>query len=109
MGKKIARKTLNPRLGIVGGISILGTRGTVKPFSNKAYKDTITLSMDVMKVAGGSTIALTTGGRSERFLKEKIPFSSGYRLCSGGGFFLIFPERSGRKGIYGYPLYVLFR
>jgi cobalt-precorrin-5B (C1)-methyltransferase len=72
-GRKIAQKTLNPRLGIIGGISILGTRGTVKPFSNKAYKDTITVSMDVAKITGTSTIALTTGGRSERFLKEKLP------------------------------------
>ena len=72
-GEKIAKKTLNPRLGIIGGISILGTRGTVKPFSNKAYTATITLSMDVARAAGLSTIALTTGGRSERFLKEKRP------------------------------------
>jgi len=72
-GEKIAKKTLNPRLGIVGGISILGTRGTVKPFSNKAYTATITLSMDVARAAGLSTIALATGGRSERFLKELWP------------------------------------
>ncbi|OPX39237.1 MAG: hypothetical protein B1H11_03495 [Desulfobacteraceae bacterium 4484_190.1] len=72
-GEKIAKKTLNPRLGIIGGISILGTRGTVKPFSNKAYTATITLSMDVARAAGLSTIALTTGGKSERFLKEKRP------------------------------------
>ena len=72
-GEKIAKKTLNPRLGIMGGISILGTRGTVKPFSNKAYKDTITMSMDVAKAAKLNTIALTTGGRSERFLIERRP------------------------------------
>jgi len=72
-GEKIAKKTLNPRLGILGGISILGTRGTVKPFSNKAYKDTITMSMDVARAAGLSTIALSTGGKSERFLKERRP------------------------------------
>ena len=72
-GEKIAKKTLNPRLGILGGISILGTRGTVKPFSNKAYKDTITMSMDVAKAEGLNAVALTTGGRSERFLKELLP------------------------------------
>jgi cobalt-precorrin-5B (C1)-methyltransferase len=73
-GEKIAKKTLNPRLGIVGGISILGTRGTVKPFSNKAYKDTIIMTMDVARAEGlTNTIALTTGGRSERFLKEQRP------------------------------------
>lgn len=72
-GEEIAKKTLNPRLGIIGGISILGTRGTVKPFSNKAYKDTITMSMDVARAQGLNAIALTTGGRSERFLKEQRP------------------------------------
>ena len=72
-GEKIAKKTFNPRLGIIGGISILGTRGTVKPFSNKAYQDTITLTMDVARAAGSSTIALTTGGKSERFLMDLLP------------------------------------
>ncbi len=49
MVKKIAKKTLNPRLGILGGVSILGTRGTVIPYSAEAYKETITLAMDVAK------------------------------------------------------------
>lgn len=72
-GERIALKTLNPRLGIVGGISILGTRGTVKPFSNKAYKDTITMSLDVARAQGLSSVALATGGKSERLLRELRP------------------------------------
>ena len=72
-GEKIAQKTLNPRLGITGGISILGTRGTVKPFSLEAYKATITSGLDVARANAETTIALTTGGRSERFLKEMRP------------------------------------
>lgn len=72
-GERIARKTLNPRLGIIGGISILGTRGTVKPFSNEAYRDTITLSMDVARAQRLTALALTTGGKSEKFLKREIP------------------------------------
>ncbi|MGB5157184.1 MAG: cobalt-precorrin-5B (C(1))-methyltransferase [Desulfobacterales bacterium] len=78
-GEQIAKKTLNPRLGIVGGISILGTRGTVKPFSNDAYKDTITISMDVAKASNANIISLSTGGKSERYLrriKNKLPDSS---------------------------------
>ncbi len=97
-GEKIARKTLNPRLGIVGGISILGTRGTVKPFSNKAYKDTITLSMDVIKVSGGVTVALTTGGRSERFLKEKMPELPEIAFVQVADFFSFSLKEAVRKG-----------
>jgi len=69
-GEKIAKKTLNPRLGIKGGISILGTRGTVIPFSAEAYRETITLAMDVAKSLNIDSIALTTGGRSERLLRR---------------------------------------
>jgi len=72
-GEKIARRTLNPRLGIVGGISILGTRGTVVPFSHEAYKETINLSMDVAQALGLKTIALSTGGKSEKFLQTLFP------------------------------------
>ena len=72
-GEKIAKKTLNARLGIIGGISILGTRGTVKPFSNQAYKDTITMSMDVALADDSKTIALTTGGKSENLLRKNLP------------------------------------
>jgi cobalt-precorrin-5B (C1)-methyltransferase len=72
-GERIARKTLNPRLGIVGGISILGTRGTVKPFSNKAYRDTIAMSLNVARSQGLREVALATGGKSERLLKELQP------------------------------------
>lgn len=72
-GEKIARRTLNPRLGIVGGISILGTRGTVIPFSHEAYKETITLSMDMAQALGLKTIALSTGGKSEKLLQALFP------------------------------------
>ena len=97
-GEKIAKKTLNPRLGIIGGISILGTRGTVKPFSNKAYKDTITMSMDVAKAAGISTIALTTGGKSERFLKEKIPARPEVAFVQVADFFSFSLKQATKKG-----------
>ena len=69
-GERIAKKTLNPKLGIIGGISILGTRGTVIPFSNEAYKKTIEIEMDVAVSNGQDTIVLSTGGRSERFAKK---------------------------------------
>jgi cobalt-precorrin-5B (C1)-methyltransferase len=71
-GKKIALKTLNPRLGIVGGISILGTRGTVVPFSHDAYTDTISLCMDIARAEAHETVVLSTGGRTERLIKSQI-------------------------------------
>ncbi len=70
-GENIAKKTFNPRLGIMGGISILGTQGTVKPFSHKAWKATIVQSLQVAFATGCSTICLSTGRRSERLLLKK--------------------------------------
>jgi len=72
-GERIARRTLNPRLGILGGISILGTRGTVRPFSNEAYRETIRLSLDIARAGGIRSIAFSTGGRSESFLAALRP------------------------------------
>ncbi|MFV0422360.1 cobalt-precorrin-5B (C(1))-methyltransferase CbiD [Oleidesulfovibrio sp.] len=75
-GKERARRTFNPRLGILGGISILGTRGTVKPYSHGAWKATITQGMDVAASCGAETIFLSTGRRSERMLMEFYPEAS---------------------------------
>jgi cobalt-precorrin-5B (C1)-methyltransferase len=72
-GEEIAKKTLNARLGIVGGISILGTTGIVKPFSHSAWKATITAGLDVARATGLNEIALTTGRKSERFLRRELP------------------------------------
>ncbi|MEK4252598.1 cobalt-precorrin-5B (C(1))-methyltransferase [Ureibacillus sp. FSL K6-2830] len=66
-GEEIAKKTLNSRLGIIGGISILGTRGTVVPFSNAAYMASIVQAISVAKAAGSEHLVFTTGGRSEKF------------------------------------------
>ena len=64
-GQELAKKTLNARLGIVGGLSILGTTGIVKPISSKAWTDTIDASIDVALACGGSTLVLSTGRTSE--------------------------------------------
>ncbi len=72
-GEKLARKTLNPQLGIVGGISILGTSGIVVPCSHKAYNDTISILIRGCITEKIETISLVTGGRSFRSLQELYP------------------------------------
>ena len=66
-GRKLSQKPLNARLGIVGGISILGTTGIVKPLSHDAYFATIRSALSVARAQGHDRIVLTTGRRSERF------------------------------------------
>jgi cobalt-precorrin-5B (C1)-methyltransferase len=72
-GEILAKRTLNPRLGIVGGLSVLGTTGLVRPFSNAAYIATIDAAMDVARAQGLEEIVLTTGGRSEGFGMRERP------------------------------------
>ena len=74
-GEEIAKKTDNPRLGILGGISILGTTRIVLPYSTASFAASIRQSLDVAIAMGADTVALTTGGRSEDFAKGlfKLP------------------------------------
>jgi len=69
-GEELAKKTLNKRLGILGGLSILGTTGVVVPVSAEAWTATITASMDVARECGVRDIVLSTGRTSERAVEE---------------------------------------
>jgi cobalt-precorrin-5B (C1)-methyltransferase len=73
-GEELAKKTLNHRLGIVGGISILGTTGIVRPVSAEAWTATITASMDVAKAAGLSAVVISSGRTSEKAHMKKYHF-----------------------------------
>ncbi|MBT1071172.1 cobalt-precorrin-5B (C(1))-methyltransferase CbiD [Pelotalea chapellei] len=64
-GEERAKKTLNSRLGIIGGLSILGTTGIVRPISAKAWTDTIDAALDVARACGCQTVVLSTGRTSE--------------------------------------------
>ncbi|HEY4032698.1 MAG TPA: cobalt-precorrin-5B (C(1))-methyltransferase [Ktedonobacteraceae bacterium] len=72
-GLQRAQKTLNARLGIIGGLSILGTTGIVRPYSTAAYKASISKAVDVAIACGCQEhIVLTTGSRSEKFARRYI-------------------------------------
>ena len=72
-GEEIAKRTFNPRLGIEGGISIIGVSGIVKPFSEEAFIDSIRKCMEVAKASGSDRVVINSGGKSERFVKTLYP------------------------------------
>ncbi len=69
-GKELGPKTDNPRIGIVDGISILGTSGIVMPYSTASFAAAIRQQLDVVLSMGDDTVVLTTGGRSEDFARN---------------------------------------
>ena len=72
-GEEIARRTFNPRLGIEGGISIIGVSGIVKPFSEEAFIDSIRKCVNVALASGTNRVVINSGGKSERFVKALYP------------------------------------
>ncbi len=72
-GEAMAAETTNARLGIVGGISILGTTGIVRPFSTAAYRASVVQQVDVAAAQGQRTMVLATGHRSERAARDLRP------------------------------------
>ncbi len=86
-GEEISRKTMNPRLGIVGGISILGTSGIVRPFSHEAWQASIAEALDVGQALGLHEICFTTGRRSERLLQACLPRLSERCFIQSADFF----------------------
>lgn len=72
-GEEIAKQTLNGRLGIIGGISILGTTGVVHPYSTSAYRASVVQAIQVAVANGCRELVLTTGGRSEKAAMRMYP------------------------------------
>lgn len=72
-GEELAKKTFNPRLGVEGGISIIGTSGIVKPFSHEAFVSSIKKEMQVAMALGEACLILNSGARSVKTMKELFP------------------------------------
>jgi len=66
-GEEMAKQTINARLGLIGGISILGTTGIVRPYSTAAFKASVVQAIDVAAGRGLPNLVLTTGGKSETY------------------------------------------
>ncbi len=98
-GEEMAKKTLNARLGLIGGISILGTTGLVIPYSTSAFKTTIVNGIDVARANGCDEIVITTGGDSERFAQRifsSLPEEAFVQMGDWVGFTL---KHALRKGV----------
>jgi cobalt-precorrin-5B (C1)-methyltransferase len=72
-GERMARKTTNARLGIIGGISILGTTGIVRPFSTASWRASVEQAVSVLAAQGEDTVVLCTGGRTEQGAMRLLP------------------------------------
>ena len=72
-GTEIAHKTFNPRLGIVGGISVVGVSGIIQPFSIEGFINSIKKCMNVAKAMGCQHLVLHSGAMSEKILQERHP------------------------------------
>ncbi|MDC0727094.1 cobalt-precorrin-5B (C(1))-methyltransferase CbiD [Phytobacter diazotrophicus] len=75
-GEARAQKTYNSRLGILGGISIIGTTGIVTPMSEESWKRSLSLELEIKREAGLEQVVLVPGNHGERFVREQMGLSS---------------------------------
>jgi cobalt-precorrin-5B (C1)-methyltransferase len=98
-GEEMAKQTINARLGLIGGISILGTTGIVKPYSTAAFKTSVIQAIDVAVSQGVSEVVLTTGGRSENYAMKLFPQMPDAAFIQMGDFVGIAVKHCARKKI----------
>ena len=101
-GKDLGPKTDNPRIGIVGGISILGTSGIVIPYSTASFAAAIRQQIDVVVSMGDATVILTTGGRSEDYARSilELPDQSFIQMGEFSGYAISQCAKKGIKKVY---------
>ena len=107
-GKKLAKNTLNARLGILGGISILGTTGVVRPMSHDAFIATIESALSVARACGLNRVVLTTGRRSERFAQDCWGRMAPEAFIQIGDFFQLSLAAAAKRGFGHITLAVFF-
>ena len=100
-GEEIAKKTFNPRLGIIGGISIIGTTGIVEPMSDEGWKKSLSIELKMKKEQGLDKIILVPGNHGEQFIREKLNLDMKYvvRTSNFIGYMLKEAQRMGYKKI----------
>ncbi len=98
-GEEVAKKTCNPKLGIIGGISILGTRGIVIPFSDSSWKASIVLGIRVASRMGIDTLVFSTGGRSDAAVHKLYPHFREEQFIEIGDFLGFSVKRAVDAGI----------
>lgn len=107
-GEALAQKTLNARLGIIGGISILGTTGIVRPLSHDAYTATIRSALSVARASGCRQVALTTGRRSERYIQQHFDDWADEQFIQIGDYFQFAMQTAAEMTLEGVVLAVFF-
>jgi cobalt-precorrin-5B (C1)-methyltransferase len=107
-GESLAEKTLNKRLGILGGISILGTTGIVRAMSHEAYVSTIEASLKVLRASGSDQAVFTTGRRSERFSQAYLEGLEDAAFIQIGDFFKASLDLAGSLSFTSVILSVFF-
>ena len=107
-GAELAARTLNARLGILGGISILGTTGLVRPMSHEAYFAAIAAALSVARACGLDHAVMTTGRRSERYAQRMWPQLPDEAFVQIGDFFHDSIEAAAKDGFRRITLAVFF-
>lgn len=98
-GEEMAKHTTNARLGLLGGISILGTTGIVRPYSTAAFKASVVQEIDVAAAGGLRELVLTTGGKSEQYAMVLYPHLPEQAFIQVGDFIGVGVRQCARRGV----------